>query len=140
LRLRANNPSHEETFDLTAMIDVMLFVFLFFLVATQFSQATRKPIDLPRQPGEQKTPDMANSVLVAMERDGTIFLDDKRVDAEALLAFIKARSGASGTGLDVIDVIIRADRQCPAGHLNRLAARLSSAGVKQWKLATSGDE
>jgi hypothetical protein len=39
-------------------------------------------------------------------------------------------------GPDRLEVIIRADRACPAAHLNHLATALASAGVRTWKLAT----
>ena len=40
---------------------------------------------------------------------------------------------------DKLDLVVRADRGCAAGHLNRLAEALAGIGVRSWKLATSAE-
>ena len=46
---------------------------------------------------------------------------------------VSKQSGAAD-----LDVVVRADRACPASHLNTLAGALTRVGVRDWKLATAG--
>jgi biopolymer transport protein ExbD len=143
MRVRSEPESHEESFDLTAMIDVMLFVFLFFLVATQFTQLDRTPLDLPRQSGDAGAEEVPGSAIISMDRDGSLSFEGEPMEAEGIVrqlsmqdAALKSARGPTAT----LVVIVRADRACPAGHLNRLATRLVGANIRQWKLATAGEE
>jgi hypothetical protein len=44
-----------------------------------------------------------------------------------------ARRGSA----DAVELLVRADRNAPMSHINRIAQKLTSMGVRNWRLATS---
>lgn len=138
MRFNVARHTPEATFDLTAMIDVILLLIIFFMLTAQFTTSHRLPVDLPREKGEAGDESATSSVAIDMDRSGALKLNGQAVEIDRLVqlvtADLKRRTGAD------MDVIIRADRSCPAAHLNRLAAALSAVGVKRWKLATASEE
>lgn len=137
--MRFARPTHdnEAEFDLTAMIDVVMLLVIFFAFTAQFTRTLATPLDLPREAGQPSAASAApRSVVVDLTRDGKTVIMGKSVDTDWLVQTI-ARDIRLAGGADRIDVVVRADRRCSAAHLNTLAAGLSRAGVRTWKLATA---
>lgn len=128
----------EATFDLTAMIDVILLLIIFFMLTAQFTTSHRLPVDLPREKGEASDESAKASVAIDMDRSGDLKLNGRAMELDRLVQLVTADLKRNSGG--EMDVVIRADRSCPAAHLNRLAAALSAVGVKRWKLATASEE
>jgi biopolymer transport protein ExbD len=127
-----------EKFDLTAMIDIVLLLIIFFTFTAQFAAATRAPMNLPREAGEPAAQAAASAVVVDVAKDGSLRVLDAPVTLEALIPILKTELGKSVAGREP-DLLIRADREGPALHLNRLAGALQQAGLRRWKLATSAE-
>lgn len=137
--MRFTHPKHdnEAEFDLTAMVDVVMLLVIFFAFTAQFTRTLNTTLDLPREPGQSASAGSAHrSVVVDLTRDGKTIIMGKAVDADWLVQTI-ARDIRLAGGPDKLEVVVRADRRCPAAYLNTLAGGLSRAGVKTWKLATS---
>lgn len=124
---RANRPK-EASFDLTPMIDVVLLLIIFFMLTSQFAQSHMRPMDLPREGGQGQPDWSPASVVLDMDRAGTITVLGRAVGDEELRAMVTA----PGTS-----VVVRADQAGPASNLNRLAERLVAWNVRDWKLATN---
>ena len=127
----------EATFDLTPMIDVVLLLIIFFTLTSQFAKSQQSPVDLPKEAGEPGAPTHPASLVLDLDATGTLKADGNPIEFEALSAMIGAQATKEGTGADKLELIIRADRACPAAHLNRLAEALSRLGVRTWKLTTN---
>lgn len=126
----------EATFDLTPMIDVVLLLIIFFMLSSQFAQTIRRPLPLPQEAGQLGVGADKSSVLIDLEKDGTLWIAGRRGSRGELGAtFESMREQKPGAA---IDVVIRADRACPARELDALAASLLTAGVDRWKIATTG--
>lgn len=126
-----------EKFDLTAMIDIVLLLIIFFTLTAQFASVTRSPMRLPAETGIADPP-AKMSVVVDLAKDGTMLVLGSAVSETELIRLVRgdvARSGVGGS----FELIVRADRDAPSAHLNRLAEAMSKAGVRNWKLATSGE-
>lgn len=126
-----------EKFDLTAMIDIVLLLIIFFTLTAQFAAVTRSPMRLPQESGIADPP-VKMSVVVDLAKDGTMLVLGQRVSEAELIRMVRedvARSEVAGS----FELIVRADRDAPSAHVNRLAAAVSKAGVRNWKLATSGE-
>src|SRR4051812_31651144 len=132
---RARIPE-EATFDLTPMIDVILLLIIFFTLTSQFAKTQQSPMDLPKEKGEKDQSAAPSSIVIDLAKDGTYSVLGSRAELPDLVTMVRGEVSRLGAGLDLV---IRADRTCPAVHLNRLAEALAAAGVRDWKLATAGD-
>ncbi|MGQ0628581.1 MAG: ExbD/TolR family protein [Phycisphaerales bacterium] len=127
----------DAPFDLTPMIDVVLLLIIFFTLTAQFAKTQmRTPMDLPDEKGESAPDPTATvaSVVVDLDQDGRMAVMGNGVniaDVETLLAQARAKSPS-------LSVEVRAHRLATGAALNRLAAALARAGIKEWSLGTSG--
>lgn len=138
MRLFKRKDIPEAGFDLTAMIDIVLLLIIFFTLTSQFVQTLQRPMPLPAERGEERPAEPAKSIVVDLDRAGALsHLGGQPITPEEIGREIRnARAARAGTE---IELIIRADRDMPSLHLNRLAASLARSGVRVWKLATSGE-
>ncbi len=138
MRLFKRKDIPEAELDLTAMIDIVLLLIIFFTLTSQFTQSLQRPMPLPAERGELRQNEPAKSIVVDLDRAGTLsHLGGQPITPEEIGREI--RTALAGRTRTEIDLVIRADRDMPSIHLNRLASTLARNGVRTWKLATSGD-
>jgi biopolymer transport protein ExbD len=130
------NMVEEPAFDLTPMIDVVMLLIVFFMLTAQFAATMRSPLDLPRQAGET-LPEARDTLVIEITRTGEYKVESAIVERDRLLQIVAADLKQSGGRQ--LDIVVRADRACPARFLNRLASELSKLGVRSWKLSTAGE-
>ena len=142
MRLADRLPSADSGFDLTPMIDLVLLMIVFFVLGTEFAPMLRSAIELPKEQGARETAGAMTALQVELLRDGTIVYQGERTGLTDLgpRLIADARSAARpGTPVQP-RVIVRADRDAEAQHLNRLASVLVAVGVRDWRLATAAPE
>ncbi|MFT3684829.1 MAG: biopolymer transporter ExbD [Phycisphaerales bacterium] len=139
MKLIRRKTEADYSFDLTALIDVTFLLLAFFVMGSQFAQAQREPMDLPRQPGEQASAETPHVVLVDLLANGTLRVDNQPIERDALLGMLKAEIDAdkNGTGRE-LDLTIRAEQTAKSGLLSSLAKDVARVGVRKWKIATMG--
>lgn len=126
----------EASFDLTPMIDVILLLIIFFMLSSQFASTEARPVDLPIEAGMRERPDQARAtLLIDIDREGRYSVLGEPASLDALARMAAPRAGQAGEPAVRSAVVVRADRACPAGALNRLADSLASAGVERWSVA-----
>jgi biopolymer transport protein ExbD len=137
-----HRPMSEATFDLTPMIDVVLLLIIFFMLSSHFAKTQLTQMDLPVEPGEPpKAQNAAKAELVIdLDRAGGTSILGEAMTNEHLEEVVGAEVRRTGAAAGDLDLLIRADRLCPAEHLNRLATMLMKLNVRSWKLATAGPE
>lgn len=126
--------------NITALTDVVLLIIIFFMFSTHFARAQQREMDLPREPGATSAESTA-AIIIEIEKDGAMTLvggGRLTVDEVVKMVVMSSKNGGKGVISDV-ELIIRADRATPAKHLNALAGALAQAGLRTWKLATSGE-
>lgn len=133
---RAQEIEHEK-FDLTAMIDIVLLLIIFFTLTAQFAAVTRSPMRLPAESGRPDPP-AKMSVVVDVASTGVFSVLGRPVDTAGLTRLVKSDLAQVKSPGD-FDLIIRADRDTPSVHVNRLANAIAKSGVRTWKLATTGE-
>jgi biopolymer transport protein ExbD len=139
MRLGRQKPIPEATFDLTPMIDVVLLLIIFFMLSSQFAQAQRRQIDVPREAGEETAKDSADLVIVDIDGPDRYFIAGAKMNlADVTTAMEREMKQRAGSVLP-LDLVVRASRNSPAAELNRLAEALAKVGVRTWKLATAGE-
>lgn len=122
------------------MIDVVLLLIIFFMLTAQFAQSQQTPLNLPDEPGAKAEQVQPNQLTIDLTSEGRFKIEGNLMSMEQLLQVLAAdlRQGRKGSeGRQRLDVLVRADRACPAVHLNQLATELSAMGIRDWKLATA---
>lgn len=125
----------EAAFDLTPMIDVVLLLIIFFMLSSQFAQASRRPIDVPQEQGEKSASESPELTLIDIDGPDRYYVLGRSLSLAELIEMVKADLKRRGTAAQP-EFMVRADRNSPASELNKLATALTQIGVRSWKLAT----
>ena len=134
MKFRPNGELPEAHFDLTPMVDVVLLLIIFFTLTAQFANTLKTPLDLPAEMGAGRTDASEKAVVVDLTATGELRLDARAID---LLEFLQRIN--HDLKLGKVELTVRADRSCPAHHLNALASGLTQIGLRNWKLATASE-
>lgn len=121
------------------MIDVILLLIVFFMLSSQFSRTEQLPIPLPNEQGVAVV-DSENpaEIVIDMNVRGELFVGGDPVKPESLSEVLGVSSAAgAANAASKITILVRADKDAPAVHLNRLGASLARAGLSSWRLATA---
>lgn len=98
----------EASLGLAPLIDVVLLLLIFFLVASSFVQP-RLPLDLPEaSTGEAPGPE---SLVVSLTEDGELRLGEEATQVEALARALEHQAGPE------TQLLIRADERVPHGRV-----------------------
>jgi biopolymer transport protein ExbD len=136
VRLSSRTRADEATFDLTPMIDVVMLLIVFFTLTSQFKDALPTKVELPSEVGQALSDNAASTIHLELARDGTLTSHGNPVKLEEVLAELPG--GSSVNAAERAELILRADRLCPIGEVNRVAKAIAAAGVKRMKIVTSG--
>ena len=121
--------------DITAMVDVVFLLMVFFLTTLSIDQIVRTQVDLPDLRGEQRDEEPTPGVIINVQRDGSLVVENRPETVESTLLMVAAevrnRGGAAG-----VDVLVRADAEAPLRTVNDLARGLIDLNIPDWRLAT----
>jgi len=129
--------SHVQDVDITAMIDVVFLLIIFFMTTAQFARMTRARVDLPAEPGEEREAGPESTIIVNITSDGAIVIDQQAVSLDRLARMVAAEVARAGGDATAVELTIRADRALSAGVLNDIARTLTGAGLRGVRLATT---
>jgi len=121
--------------DITAMIDVVFLLIVFFMTTAQFAKMTRAEVDLPEERGEQVA-NQSPAIVVNIQRDGRIIVDGVETTADRLARMVAAEIDRAGGEASAVNLTVRADQSLPASRLNELATRLAGLGLRGVQIAT----
>lgn len=127
--------SHLPDVDITAMIDVVFLLIIFFMTTAQFARMTRAEINLPDEQGEAIDSQMAPGIVVNVSREGVIIVEQQAVSVERLVQMVAVELSRSGQS-DSMELTVRADEGASARVLNDIARALADAGLRGVRLAT----
>jgi len=119
------------------LVDVMLVLLIIFMVTAPLLVAG-VPIDLPESRAGALD-QQAEPVQVAIDRDGTITIDDVAV-AEAALPGKLAEIAAQPKPEEGRRIYLRADRTLDYGRVMRVMGELNRAGLNRVALVSVGPE
>jgi biopolymer transport protein TolR len=132
-----NRKSHSgdvnSDINVTPMVDVMLVLLIIFMVITPMLQRGQS-VDLAKtdNPVQMPDADKEDSVLVAVMRDGTIYLGQDKVSADQLATKVKDKLAAKTDK----QVFVKADARAKYGAVVEVVDNVRSAGVDQLGLLT----
>lgn len=116
---------------LSPMIDMIFLLLVFFIVSTMYmSDIKTIPIRLPVASHSESVSNSNFSVTI--KNDGSIYLDDKPIDMNSLVANAAIESKRD----NAFSVIIRAEDEAAYKTVIQLLDRLKGAGVTRFGLAT----
>ncbi len=123
--------------DITPMIDVVFLLIIFFMTTAQVAQLTRTEIDLPQERGEQKAvPDEAG-LVINITSEGELIVASRTVELPELKDIVRGELRRhADRPAHQLKLLLRADRNAAAVHLNRVVTMLESMGVGAARLAT----
>jgi len=119
--------------NVTPFVDVMLVLLIVFMVAAPLL-TVGVPIDLPETRAKAMEGDV-KPITVSVEAGGRIFLQEKEVKAEELVARLKALAQAGAEER----ILVRGDRQADYGTMMQVMGRLNEAGFRRIGLVTLED-
>ena len=123
------SPARSEiAINVTPMIDVMIFLIVFFLAATNFAEVEREQdVQLPGTQGVGNLSRTLDTKLtINVKQDGSTVVSGKTYDAKDLEALVREHRLRLK---EALKVEIRADRRAYHGDVARVLALVRSAGV-----------
>ncbi len=131
MRLRNWREQKQPDLMIIPMIDIMFFLLVFFMISTIYMVEQRSlPIQLPK--AEQAATDNKPAFVVTMREDGTLWLEDKQIAAEALAWQVKLESRRN----PAFAVLLRADERASYGQVVAVLDLLKRSGAERFALAT----
>jgi biopolymer transport protein TolR len=119
--------------NVTPFVDVMLVLLIVFMVAAPLLQVG-VPVELP-QTVARPLASVADPLTVTVRADGSIFVQETRVEPEALAAKLEAIAAAGYEQR----IFIRADAGAAYGDVATVMADISTAGFRNLALVTDPD-
>lgn len=120
--------------NMAPLVDMVFLLLIFFLVSTTFSRETGVNVRKPKAQTAQVL--SRESILVAVTKEGTIHIHNRKVDLDTLHRIVK----------EILDeradnpVIIMADKSSFTGRIIDVMDECKLAGAKRISLATLKEE
>jgi biopolymer transport protein ExbD len=126
------SPLDEPSINLTSMLDVVMLLIIFFMLATQFREEERQyDVKLPTVADATALTGQPDEIVVNVDADGTITVRQEPVDLTDLEAIMRlAHDKFAGQG-----VIIRGDGSGRYQNVMDVMAACRRAGIKNVSLA-----
>ena len=116
---------------LMALLDVMLLLLIFFLLASVFVQPTLE-VDLPDAENSEAEPPEIDLLTISVSSDGDVFINKQFVPLEQLQGRIEAAVAEDPE----VAVMVRADEQSAFRYFVNVMDAVKGAGVVQLTIET----
>ena len=116
---------------LMALLDVMLLLLIFFLLASVFVQPTLE-VDLPDAENSEAEPPETSLLTISVSSDGDVFINKQFVPIEELQGRIEAAVAENPD----MPVMVRADEQSAFRYFVNVMDAVKGAGVVQLTIET----
>jgi len=129
-RDRFSRSDENSDINLTPMLDVVFIMLIFFIVTATFIKQTG--IDVFRPEADTAITKPTVSVLVAINENGDIWIDNNRVDENAVRAHIERLHAENPKG----GLVVQADRGAKYEKLVAVLNAARAAGLKEVAIST----
>ena len=128
---RHAEPTEDTGIDLAPMLDFVLNLLIFFIITNTFIQEAGIHVNRPSAKTAQRQE--RNNIVVAVSKDGQIWIDKQHVDIRTLRANVQRLRAANPQS----NVIIQADTDARAGLMVEAMDQARLAGVKDVSIAAT---
>ena len=129
---RLSRGDDESDINLTPMLDVVFIMLIFFIVTATFIKQAGIDVSRPDALTSVKKPTVA--VLIAINANGDIWIDKKRVDASSVRAHIERLHAENPKG----GLVVQADKDSTTEKVLAVLAAARAAGMTEVAIATEG--
>ena len=112
--------------NMTPLVDVML-VLVAILIITAPLLASRIAVDLPKADGATQAQPQVEALRIALQADGSLYLDDQPLAREALAQRLQQAAVANPQ----TEVQLRADARVPYGQVVQIMGLAQQAGLNR---------
>ena len=137
MKFRATQPDSPEI-NLTALIDIVFLLLIFFMVTTTFEWRSKLSIELPKASAQEGTRDDA-VVAVMIDAAGHVHVEGRRLNDAGATALRRALVNAA-RGFDTPQVVVSADAQTPHQSVVTVMDAARQAGLYRLTFATRRTE
>ncbi|HEX9948654.1 MAG TPA: biopolymer transporter ExbD [Thermodesulfobacteriota bacterium] len=123
MRRRTKTPQLMAEINITPFTDVVLVLLVIFMIATPFIYQSSMKVQLPQA---TKSAETSRDVIITINAEGEVFLEDARIDLDALKDKLKAMVQNSPD----VSVIINGDKNVKYDYVIQVMDVLTQAGVE----------
>ncbi|OGP82415.1 MAG: hypothetical protein A2Z08_02415 [Deltaproteobacteria bacterium RBG_16_54_11] len=123
MRRRTKTPQLMAEINITPFTDVVLVLLIIFMIATPFIYQSSMKVQLPQA---TKSAETSRDVIITIDAEGEVFLEDARIDLDALKDKLKAMVQNSPD----VSVIINGDKNVRYDSVIQVMDVLTQAGVE----------
>ena len=117
-----------------SLADMAFLLLIFFMVSTRFPRDEERPIQWAVASAAERIDAKQKDILnVWLQRDGAVFINDRRLEMEMVSDVVGPLHQASG---EALVISVRGDRDTPYAFVDQLQQELISAGVVRVVFAT----
>jgi biopolymer transport protein ExbD len=129
-------PLEEPTLNLTPMIDVILVLIIFFMVATKFAEEERSvELQIPSISSRNAAMTAPDPKVVNVHRDGRVALGSQTVTVEEL----RQRLTAARVDYPRLHVLVRGDELASHGQMTAVYDACKQAGIAELAISVKLD-
>jgi len=131
MKLRRSLAEPEEPIELNLipLIDVIMFLLIFFISTTSFMDMRGLTVDKPSAGGASQGQN--DTIILVVKGDGNIFCGNQQINLEAVRPTVKRLCGK-----ERLPVVIQADQNAQSGVVIRIVDEAKMGGAKDVSLAT----
>ena len=134
MNLRPDYKEETVEVNLTALIDVVFLLLIFFMVTTTFDRHAKLKVSLP-EASTKATQQHNEPVVLSIDAKGNYFINDRQVVNTSLDTLKQALRKTIGEDRD-IGLVLRADGNTPHQSVVRAMDAASQLGITKLSIAT----
>jgi len=134
MNLRPGHKEESVEVNLTALIDVVFLLLIFFMVSTTFDRHARLKVSLPES-SARATQQQVEPLVLSIDASGNYFINDRQVINKQLDTLKAALKKTVGDDLEIA-LVLRADANTPHQSVVRAMDAASQLGLTKLSIAT----
>ena len=120
--------------NVTPFVDVMLVLLIIFMVTAPM-MTEGLDVDLPQTRQVEVLPTDADHLVLTVRKDGTVFLDEYKVELPELEGYLQRLVKEKNKGL-----FLQADREVPYGVVVDVMGRIKAVGIEKLGVVARRDD
>ena len=120
--------------NMTPMIDCVFLLLIFFMSCTQVSIINKSPLDPPEQKGTEDQSEA--TITINVDKVGDILITQGVYSLPEAAVLVKETIDEKGGNPELVNVVLRVDREAKSGVVNELVRALEKLKVNSVRFTT----